>query len=182
LAERVLPVALRIVVISDTHSRHRHLVVPAGDILVHAGDLTARGTLEELQAFDQWLGTLPHAHKLVIAGNHDWVCAQMPSAMPLLLSNATYAIPKRPSLASVSMAAPGNRVSWIGRLTLICLRCARYGQTCRTAMNHPNLSFMGHRALTVSNGLRKDCLAAATAELFDGRPDLLVIAGCGYGT
>jgi hypothetical protein len=49
-------------------------------------------------------------------------------------------------------------------------------------MNHPNLSFMGHRALTVSNGLRKDCLAAATAELFDGRPDLLVIAGCGYGT
>jgi predicted phosphodiesterase len=36
-------VSLRIVVISDTHSRHRHIVVPDGDVLVHAGDLTARG-------------------------------------------------------------------------------------------------------------------------------------------
>jgi Icc-related predicted phosphoesterase len=94
-------VSLRIVVISDTHSRHRHIVVPDGDVLVHAGDLTARGTLEELQAFDQWLGTLPHAHKLVIAGNHDWVCAEAPSAMPLLLNNATYLCDTQVTIAGI---------------------------------------------------------------------------------
>jgi predicted phosphohydrolase len=50
--------------------------VPDGGVLIHAGDLTAHGTLEELQALNHWLGTLPHRHKLVIAGNHDWVCAE----------------------------------------------------------------------------------------------------------
>jgi Phage integrase, N-terminal SAM-like domain len=47
-----------------------------------AGDLTAHGTLEELQALNHWLGTLPHRHKLVIAGNHDWVCAERPELVP----------------------------------------------------------------------------------------------------
>ncbi|KDO24011.1 hypothetical protein SPRG_10707 [Saprolegnia parasitica CBS 223.65] len=62
---------LRIVCISDTHSRHGDLVVPDGDILIHAGDFTKRGLHTEIKAFDEWLGTLPHRHKIVIAGNHE---------------------------------------------------------------------------------------------------------------
>ena len=34
---------LRIVCISDTHGKHRNLVVPDGDVLVHAGDITSKG-------------------------------------------------------------------------------------------------------------------------------------------
>lgn len=60
---------LRIVCISDTHNTQP--TVPDGDILLHAGDLTDKGTFEELQSQLQWLNSLPHKHKFVIAGNHD---------------------------------------------------------------------------------------------------------------
>jgi Icc-related predicted phosphoesterase len=63
---------MRIVCISDTHARHAGLVVPDGDVLVHAGDLTRRGSEKDVRAFDDWLRTLPHRHKVVIAGNHDF--------------------------------------------------------------------------------------------------------------
>ncbi|DAZ98090.1 TPA: hypothetical protein N0F65_005252, partial [Lagenidium giganteum] len=62
---------LRFVCISDTHSKHRNVQVPAGDVLLHCGDFTQKGTHEEVRDFNDWLGTLPHKHKLVIAGNHD---------------------------------------------------------------------------------------------------------------
>ena len=41
-------------------------------MLVHAGDLTWGGSLEEVESFNAWLGTLPHKHKIVVAGNHDF--------------------------------------------------------------------------------------------------------------
>ena len=65
---------LRVVCISDTHGKHRKLMdIPSGDVLLHCGDFTDRGTHEEIRDFNDWLGTLPHQHKVVIAGNHD-VC------------------------------------------------------------------------------------------------------------
>lgn len=63
--------AVRVVCISDTHSLHDTISVPQGDILVHAGDLTNGGTVEELQAAIDWLKRLPHREKVVVAGNHD---------------------------------------------------------------------------------------------------------------
>lgn len=29
------------------------------------------GTLDNIEDINDWLGTLPHPHKIVIAGNHD---------------------------------------------------------------------------------------------------------------
>lgn len=58
-----------IVCISDTHNTQP--TIPDGDVLLHAGDLTDKGTFEELQAQLDWLKSLPHAHKVVISGNHD---------------------------------------------------------------------------------------------------------------
>ena len=63
---------LRIVAISDTHNRHADLQIPDGDVIVHAGDLTWGGSLEEVESFNAWLGSLPHKHKIVVAGNHDF--------------------------------------------------------------------------------------------------------------
>ncbi|CRL00077.1 CLUMA_CG013361, isoform A [Clunio marinus] len=67
------PTKIRIVAMSDTHALTRHLKfdVPDGDIFIHAGDFTACGSLNEVKEFNQWLGDLPHKHKLVIAGNHE---------------------------------------------------------------------------------------------------------------
>ncbi|OQR96432.1 calcineurin-like phosphoesterase [Thraustotheca clavata] len=62
---------MRVVCISDTHNKHYQLEVPDGDILIHAGDFTSCGTHNEIRNFTEWLGRLPHRHKLVIAGNHE---------------------------------------------------------------------------------------------------------------
>ena len=61
----------RVICVSDTHNRHRDLPIQEGDLFIHAGDITQRGTLPELQDFNEWLATLPHKHKIVIGGNHD---------------------------------------------------------------------------------------------------------------
>ncbi|KAL8992693.1 MAG: hypothetical protein Q9169_006907 [Polycauliona sp. 2 TL-2023] len=58
-----------VVCISDTHGTQPPL--PAGDLLLHAGDLTQWGTFTEIQAQLTWLFAQPHTHKVIIAGNHD---------------------------------------------------------------------------------------------------------------
>jgi len=64
---------LRFVAISDTHSNHRGIPhVPDGDVLIHAGDFAIYADDAEISDFNDWLGTLPHKHKVVIAGNHDF--------------------------------------------------------------------------------------------------------------
>ena len=62
---------MRCVILSDTHGLHKNVTVPDGDILIYAGDFCNWGTSSEAKAFNKWLGTLPHKHKIVIAGNHD---------------------------------------------------------------------------------------------------------------
>ncbi|PPQ73403.1 hypothetical protein CVT26_015795 [Gymnopilus dilepis] len=59
----------RFVCISDTHSRS--FEVPNGDVLLHSGDLTNHGTIEDLEKTMSWLEALPHKTKIIIAGNHD---------------------------------------------------------------------------------------------------------------
>jgi Icc-related predicted phosphoesterase len=63
--------SIRFVCISDTHGKHRELKLPDGDVLLHCGDFTDKGTHEEIMDFNEWLGTLPYSHKIVVAGNHD---------------------------------------------------------------------------------------------------------------
>jgi Icc-related predicted phosphoesterase len=81
---------MRIVCVSDTHGRHHRTQVPDGDILVHGGDLTRNGTLEDVEEFDRWLATLPHRHKVVIAGNHDFCFQQQPAEARARITHATY--------------------------------------------------------------------------------------------
>jgi predicted phosphodiesterase len=50
---------MRIVAISDTHNRHEAIAVEPCDLLLHAGDVTARGTLAELAAFLAWFERQP---------------------------------------------------------------------------------------------------------------------------
>lgn len=80
----------RIVCISDTHNQQGRFKVPGGDILIHAGDLTGRGTLPEVAAANEWLGRLPHKDKIVIAGNHDFLFEREGALARSLVTNATY--------------------------------------------------------------------------------------------
>src|SRR5688572_862313 len=81
---------VRIVCLSDTHGFHGRLSVPAGDVLLHAGDFTMAGRPDEIESFDRWLDTLPHAHKVVIAGNHDFLFERDPERARALLVHALY--------------------------------------------------------------------------------------------
>ncbi|MGQ7269963.1 metallophosphatase domain-containing protein [Marinobacter sp. V034] len=82
---------MRLVCISDTHSLHRRIPqVPDGDVLIHAGDCLGAGTLDNVEDLNDWLGTLPHRHKIVIAGNHDWAFQVTPDLAVEALTNAIY--------------------------------------------------------------------------------------------
>ncbi|MFO0823795.1 MAG: metallophosphatase domain-containing protein [Gemmataceae bacterium] len=81
---------MRIVCISDTHARHQFTIVHDGDVLVHAGDITRRGSLEDVEAFDRWLGTLPHKHKMIICGNHDFCFQERAAEARARITNAIY--------------------------------------------------------------------------------------------
>ncbi|WP_026777554.1 metallophosphatase domain-containing protein [Polaribacter sp. Hel_I_88] len=62
---------MKIVLISDTHTNH-NFRIPEGDILIHAGDVSSRGTKAEIDVFIKWFQSHPHKHKIFIAGNHDF--------------------------------------------------------------------------------------------------------------
>ena len=63
---------MKIICISDTHNRHSEIDVPMGDILIHAGDFSEAGTRSETMKFLEWFSALPHPHKILVAGNHDF--------------------------------------------------------------------------------------------------------------
>lgn len=54
--------AVRFVCVSDTHTRFGEMVeenlIPAGDVLLHCGDITHAGRKEDYIEFNEQLGTL----------------------------------------------------------------------------------------------------------------------------
>lgn len=81
---------MRIICISDTHNLHNQLEIPEGDILIHAGDISAIGEKDDIISFNDWLGQLPHQYKIVIAGNHDFYFENEPIKAKEMLTNAIY--------------------------------------------------------------------------------------------
>ena len=66
---------MRIVCISDTHSLHHGMLheLPKGDVLIHAGDLSNKGSEKDVTDFIHWYQNLQgYDTKLFIAGNHDF--------------------------------------------------------------------------------------------------------------
>ena len=62
---------MRLVCMSDTHNLHSQVQVPEGDVVIHAGDWTGTGTQKQVFDFVRWFASLPHKHKVLIAGNHE---------------------------------------------------------------------------------------------------------------
>jgi Icc-related predicted phosphoesterase len=67
--------------ISDTHTQHEKIQKNLLDlydlypdsILIHSGDISYRGKLSEIKPFLIWFSSLPFSHKILIAGNHDFL-------------------------------------------------------------------------------------------------------------
>jgi predicted phosphohydrolase len=78
---------LRIVLLGDTHQLHREVEVPDGDILIHAVDFTIFSkSMNAITDFNTWLGELPHRHKILIFGNHEFFAEADPSKRSMLTS------------------------------------------------------------------------------------------------
>lgn len=60
---------MKITAVSDLHGFYP--ILPGGDLLIIAGDLTARDTQSEYLVFRDWIRSLKYKKKIFIAGNHD---------------------------------------------------------------------------------------------------------------
>jgi Icc-related predicted phosphoesterase len=74
---------MRCVIISDTHNQLDKIKLPSGDLLIHAGDWTMGGKLEEIAKFNYDLQMkLEYGFRLgaiVTAGNHDFLMEKHPN-------------------------------------------------------------------------------------------------------
>jgi Icc-related predicted phosphoesterase len=66
---------MKVVCISDTHAQLNKVTLPKGDILIHSGDHTYRGTWNEMSKAFKDLARVSKDFKRVvtICGNHDWL-------------------------------------------------------------------------------------------------------------
>lgn len=64
---------ISIIIISDTHNKHKQLgILPDADVIIHCGDFTSIGREHEIRNFFKWFSNLnQYKHKIIIAGNHD---------------------------------------------------------------------------------------------------------------
>lgn len=74
---------MTIVTISDTHCNDlTKLNIPSGDLLIHAGDFTYRGTIAEVSKAMKELEEVSKNFKfgaVIVAGNHDWLFERDPA-------------------------------------------------------------------------------------------------------
>jgi len=109
---------VRLVIISDTHERHRQVSVPAGDVLLHCGDILmsssmavqSRG-LSVLRDFNEWLATVPCEKKVVIGGNHDTALMKLGEDVPSVITNAVVLDNTAISLQTSGFKVYGNPYS-----------------------------------------------------------------------
>ncbi len=78
---------MKIVCISDTHNKHKSINIPPGDVIIHAGDFTECGNKVETLDFLGWFSTLPHPHKILVAGNHDFYLEKHESSIAEIIPN-----------------------------------------------------------------------------------------------
>jgi Icc-related predicted phosphoesterase len=79
---------MTVVFISDTHTQHidgwlnrqleQILEEHPESVLVHCGDISSRGRQQEVEDFVEWYESLGFKHKLLIAGNHDFMFEDNP--------------------------------------------------------------------------------------------------------
>lgn len=82
---------MKLVLISDTHGMHNRIEdMPNGDILIHAGDFSVKGTIPEIASFNHWLSKQDYSEKIVIAGNHDIMFQTNPLIARSILTECTY--------------------------------------------------------------------------------------------
>lgn len=84
---------MKILNISDTHTKHRQIPLEwlsnrNGEIktIIHAGDISNIGRLDEIEDFCKWYDSLEFVNKIFIAGNHDWGFQRKPEEVAEIIA------------------------------------------------------------------------------------------------
>lgn len=97
---------MRLVCVSDTHNQLAKIKLPEGDLLLHAGDWTMNGRLEEVAQFAYDLKNAAIQFPLgavVVAGNHDFLAQREPATTEMLLQhpNITYLLDQEVTIKGI---------------------------------------------------------------------------------
>lgn len=78
---------MKIACFSDTHTRHEEIQLPECDIALFTGDCLNTGkNSKNLKRFIQWFDKQPAKHKVMIAGNHDFLFERQPEVAKYIVS------------------------------------------------------------------------------------------------
>lgn len=80
---------MKIVAVSDTHKKHYGFEIPDGDVFVHCGDFMYFGQ-GDIYSFINWMIKLPHKHKVLVAGNHDYILEKHPDIIKIFPKEINY--------------------------------------------------------------------------------------------
>jgi len=72
---------MKIGAISDTHNKHHNIKtkeLDKCDVVICSGDISGNGTQKEIESFCKWFGSRKPKHKLLVAGNHDFLFQKEP--------------------------------------------------------------------------------------------------------
>lgn len=95
---------MKLILLSDTHGKHEEIEVPIGDVLIFAGDCMTSGLREyELNSFSEWFNALPHKHKVLIAGNHDWLFQRRPEIIKGRFPNCHYLLDSEVNIGGLTI-------------------------------------------------------------------------------
>jgi Icc-related predicted phosphoesterase len=83
---------MKVVIIGDTHNRHRELGTLHGDILIHCGDIcdVFQSRDRELESIDHWFSKQQFSKTLCIGGNHDHPLQRRAAGKDPVFENAVY--------------------------------------------------------------------------------------------
>lgn len=80
--------SLKIVAISDVHTRWHTLQIPECDILISAGDYSFHGQPDIVLSFHEWMNRQPAKHVISVQGNHEtWVEKNFSAAEAIALGS-----------------------------------------------------------------------------------------------
>ena len=82
---------MKIVLISDTHCQLNRVNIPDGDLLIHCGDATNQGSIQEIIQFNEHLGMIENKFEygiVVTPGNHDFLAEKNPGLYRSMITNA----------------------------------------------------------------------------------------------
>lgn len=62
---------MKIVFISDIHTKFQNIKIPKCDILISCGDYSFMGRIDEVRSFHEWMNKQKAKHKISVQGNHE---------------------------------------------------------------------------------------------------------------